>query len=779
MDEEKEAKKAQEQRNAANNTETLRNAADVAIASKVPHAVAAGAAVKAADKLTGGAATDIAGKGLAKANQVAPGGNLLQGGINGLNESGLGQKAGQVARISARRGGVSQGSELAKQPTGNNMDTIGRGRDEPSSSLNSPQVQPGTANGEQAKEEEAPRIAGIGPFGKQPGNRQEQESSNQEEGTSTNSFSIFGSREARVIAAITLPFFGLLCIVLILAAAVSTLYGGNFEDALGAGQASGEDTGTSDFYPGATQDAQDYYDRINDVKLTFQAQGKTFDSLDIVSVFHVLIENGANLEYKTITTDKITEVASALFNGSTYDKEGFKEKLKNQIIPKYLPNKTSGEVEDIVAEIDQYISDYNDYIERSVDSSSTYGANACGTTGSCQYDIKGFFVNGTNVAKSMQVSNLKVRLMQCGSPYGNGKDTTPINQDLVDFENYAGGVAYAEIGDGQPIEAYKAQLVMARSFALSRPTAMGNARGLKLSQENNGWVLQIASCVSDQVFCNIDKGCSYMGGGDGQGGWVASGTDVAGAARTRSALSGSSPLRQAMVQTQGEVLTNNQGYIIAAGYNSNTQNQIASMANSGLDYKQILFKVYSNAKNIDKMTCSASTNCRVSTGEFANWKQCGASWSNVPIGTSGSNICGIGCLVTSVSMLIAKSGVQTSINNFNPGTFVEYLNANGGFYGGNFSWPAATGAAPSFKYQGKIGLNGLSREQKLAAISNALNSGSYLACEVKGTTGQHWVAVDSVSGNDVMMLDPGSGATNMWQEYNWANTSECGEYKIG
>ena len=39
-------RKAQEQRNAANNAENIRNAADVAIASKVPHAVAAGAAEK-------------------------------------------------------------------------------------------------------------------------------------------------------------------------------------------------------------------------------------------------------------------------------------------------------------------------------------------------------------------------------------------------------------------------------------------------------------------------------------------------------------------------------------------------------------------------------------------------------------------------------------------------------------------------------------------------------------------------------------------------------------
>ena len=44
----------QKARNDANNAKNIRNAADVAIASKNPYAMAAGAAVKGADKLTGG-----------------------------------------------------------------------------------------------------------------------------------------------------------------------------------------------------------------------------------------------------------------------------------------------------------------------------------------------------------------------------------------------------------------------------------------------------------------------------------------------------------------------------------------------------------------------------------------------------------------------------------------------------------------------------------------------------------------------------------------------------
>ena len=776
-------RKAQEQRNAANNAENIRNAADVAIASKVPHAVAAGAAVKAADAVTGGKGSELAGKTLAKANEIVPGGNTFQNNLNHLNESGLGQKAGQAARTyNGMKGKPGKGSELAKEPTGNNMDTIGRGRDEPSSNVNNAQVQPGTANGnkptEDDKKEKRPRIAGIGPFGRQPGDRSEENNNNDEEQEENNKYSLMGSKEKRIIIALSIPLIVVLVFILFISLVVFVVEEGDFDDALGAANASGEDLGISGNYDGGSKDAEDYYERINNVKLEFQAQGKSFDSTDVAAVFHVLMNNGAELEYKDISEDKIREVADALFSGNSYDRESFKEKLKN-IIPKYLPKKSSDEIDDITQEIDEYVQNYYEYIEKKEESYANF-ATGCATGATCNYDIKGFYVNGKNIAKPMQISNLKVRLMQCGSPYGNGNDNTPIKQNLVDFEDYVGGVAYAELGDNQPLEAYKAQLVMARSFALARPTAMGNAGGKKLSQENGQWVLQIASCVSDQVFCNIEQGCSYMGGGDGQGGYVVSGTNVPGSTRSKGPLSDSSPLKLAMAATKGEVLTNNQGYIIGAGYNSASQKSIISLANNGLDYKQILFKKYSNAKNIDKMSCSNSTNCKMSTGDFINWKQCGSPWSGVRMGNSGSNICGIGCLVTSVSMLIAKSGVQTTVPNFNPGSFVEYLNRNGGFAdGGNFIWASTSGIAPGLKYQGKIGLSGLGQKDKFNRIKQAVDSGAYLACEVKGNTGQHWVAVDSVQGNQIVMLDPGSRSNNMWQEYNWANTSECATYRLG
>ena len=100
----------QDERNIKNNTENLRNAADVAIATKNPYAMAAGAIVKAADKITGGKSTEFLGKQLNTANKITPGGKKLQKGLNDINESGVGDKVGQAARMKNMTSGGGGGA---------------------------------------------------------------------------------------------------------------------------------------------------------------------------------------------------------------------------------------------------------------------------------------------------------------------------------------------------------------------------------------------------------------------------------------------------------------------------------------------------------------------------------------------------------------------------------------------------------------------------------------------------------------------------------------------
>lgn len=162
------------------------------------------------------------------------------------------------------------------------------------------------------------------------------------------------------------------------------------------------------------------------------------------------------------------------------------------------------------------------------------------------------------------------------------------------------------------------------------------------------------------------------------------------------------------------------------------------------------------------------------SGEYVNWRQAGQSWSNIKIGNTNSTLGQIGCLVTSISILIEKSGCNTTISPFNPGTFLEALNKNNAFDGsGNLQYAGVTRAVPNFSYVGNVNLRGKSRTEKLALITQYFNQGYYLAIEVKGATpgNQHWVAITGISGNNVIIVDPASDGTDLWSSYEWGKTS--------
>lgn len=169
------------------------------------------------------------------------------------------------------------------------------------------------------------------------------------------------------------------------------------------------------------------------------------------------------------------------------------------------------------------------------------------------------------------------------------------------------------------------------------------------------------------------------------------------------------------------------------------------------------------------------------SGEYVNWRQAGQSWSNIKIGNTNSTIGNIGCLVTSIAILIEKSGVPTpNIEPFNPGTFVETLNKNGGFdERGNLYYGPISKVVPNFKYVGNVNLRGKSRSEKLALITQYVNAGYFVTEEVKGATpgNQHWVAVTGINGNNVIMVDPASNQTDMWSAYEWSKSSQFNYFK--
>ncbi len=165
-------------------------------------------------------------------------------------------------------------------------------------------------------------------------------------------------------------------------------------------------------------------------------------------------------------------------------------------------------------------------------------------------------------------------------------------------------------------------------------------------------------------------------------------------------------------------------------------------------------------------------------GDFINWKQTDEAWASTPIGTSGKTLGQIGCLATSISILIERSGAGKTIIPFIPQTFVQKMNENGGFNEkGELQYGAITKFIPSFSYVGRIELKDKSKSEKYQLINKYQSSNYYLALEVMGDTGQHWVAVLDTVGNKVTIADPGSSSTDLWSFYDWKNTSQFVYFK--
>ena len=107
-------KKEEKQRADENNANNIRNAAEVAKASGHPYAKAIGTAVSTADKFTNGKSSELLGKVMTGVNKMTPGGRRLQNASNKINESGIGDKAGQAA--GAKNGNAGKGSKTASVP---------------------------------------------------------------------------------------------------------------------------------------------------------------------------------------------------------------------------------------------------------------------------------------------------------------------------------------------------------------------------------------------------------------------------------------------------------------------------------------------------------------------------------------------------------------------------------------------------------------------------------------------------------------------------------------
>ena len=278
-------KKLEDERSTENNANNIRNAADVAIASKNPYAMAAGAAVKAADKITGGKSTEMAAKGMTRANKMAPGGRNVQNMSNKLSESGTSDKIGEAARIKNRvseGSGASSGTEAASKA---------------SDAYDKMQKAPNTADKVNKAKKASKDASGGEQSSSLPSSRSNNESTEDGEKKGKGIASFLAKH---VLVSVLILFLPFILVIVILFGAVGMVSGvfGEFDDAFGMSQTLGEETGGVNYVSSNVK--QELYDKIAIVKTSYQSSGKTVDAMKIIAVFHVLKSNGANIDYDNV-----------------------------------------------------------------------------------------------------------------------------------------------------------------------------------------------------------------------------------------------------------------------------------------------------------------------------------------------------------------------------------------------------------------------------------------------------------------------------------------------
>lgn len=195
-----------------------------------------------------------------------------------------------------------------------------------------------------------------------------------------------------------------------------------------------------------------------------------------------------------------------------------------------------------------------------------------------------------------------------------------------------------------------------------------------------------------------------------------------------------------------------------------------------IDFANYYKKLYGSK---DEETNNCSVNISGSTGQFASWRQFDSEWKDISLG-GVSSVGKAGCLVTSVSMQIARSGTKigtlpSGYSEFNPGAFVTSLNEYGGFAGGgNYAWTGYSTIAPNWGMGDFIELDVSDNKSLADAISRELSSGfgsgnsqKFLVLQIHhSASSQHWVAVNGVENGQVTIFDPAKNGTTLDQNYN-------------
>jgi len=148
---------------------------------------------------------------------------------------------------------------------------------------------------------------------------------------------------------------------------------------------------------------------------------------------------------------------------------------------------------------------------------------------------------------------------------------------------------------------------------------------------------------------------------------------------------------------------------------------------------------------------------------YKTWTQSDPRWASKTLGSCSDTMSEIGCAVTSVAILAVHSQ-SANESSFNPGILCDYLSNNGGFDNyGNLYWGAVSGLVPSFTFQKRANITSSTQAGIASELAGYINEGYYIILSVQYDG--HWIAIDTVSGNEVYMIDPAQNRTNNLFDY--------------
>ncbi len=151
--------------------------------------------------------------------------------------------------------------------------------------------------------------------------------------------------------------------------------------------------------------------------------------------------------------------------------------------------------------------------------------------------------------------------------------------------------------------------------------------------------------------------------------------------------------------------------------------------------------------------------------DYTTWKQGDSAWNQTEAWPKAEypqatlrKMSQAGCVVTSIAMLLRHYNVVTEsdVNQFNPWTVNNQFKANGCFdSAANLIWSKVEKAYPGFQFAG-------TKSYSLDELTSLYNNGYACLVKVNGSGGyNHYVAVRSVNGSTVTIMDPGSSATSL------------------